>query len=95
MPGRCQARRERHHTSLHEGSTDQGFALYNFLRSLPIPLKTHNIGDVESIAVVVFLASTKRFTCPHSRFASCAELGIQRWLRRPCTIARVCFELGQ
>lgn len=50
------------------GSTQEGFALYNFLSGLPVELHTHNIGSIESIANVVFLAGTKRFACPVSRF---------------------------
>lgn len=56
------------HFSSEGGSTFHGFALYGFLRSLPVPLITHNIGNVESIAVVVFLAGARRLTCPHGRF---------------------------
>ncbi len=42
--------------------------LYHFLHSLPVPVITHNIGSVESIGIVVFLAGERRFACPHSRF---------------------------
>jgi len=50
------------------GQTADSFALYGFLRSLPIPLVIHSIGNVESMGVVVFLAGSKRLICPHSRF---------------------------
>lgn len=50
------------------GSTQEGFALYNILRGLPVPIVTHNIAAVESIANVVFLAGNKRYACPTSRF---------------------------
>ena len=56
------------HISSEGGSTTCGFTLFNFLRSLPIPLITHNIGNIESIAVVLFLAAKERLTCQHSRF---------------------------
>ena len=50
------------------GSTFEGFALFNFLRALPLELEMHNIGSIDSIANVVFLAGTKRLACPTSRF---------------------------
>ncbi|MGA7327661.1 MAG: ATP-dependent Clp protease proteolytic subunit [Rhodomicrobium sp.] len=50
------------------GSTDQGLALYNFIRALPIPVHTHAAGHVGSIAVPVFLAGHKRTASPLSRF---------------------------
>lgn len=56
------------HLSTEGGNMTAGFALYNFLKSLPIPLTTHNIGSVESIGVVIFLAGGRRFACRHSRF---------------------------
>jgi len=46
----------------------EGFALYQFLRSLPVNLTIHNIDRVESIAVIVFLAARNRFCCHESRF---------------------------
>jgi len=45
-----------------------GINLYNILRSLPLRLTTHNVGNVNSIGNVVFLAGSKRFACPHSTF---------------------------
>lgn len=56
------------HLSSEGGNMTAGFALYFFLKSLPIPFTTHNIGSVESIAVVVFLAGHKRYACPGTRF---------------------------
>ena len=50
------------------GSLVEGFALYNFLRSLPLRLTIHNIGSVESIANIVFLAADQRFACPDTHF---------------------------
>jgi len=50
------------------GSTVEGFALYHFLRALPVELVTHNIGSIESIANVVFLAGSKRLCCANTRF---------------------------
>ena len=56
------------HLSCDGGSNFHGFALFNFLRSLPIPLTIHNIGNVESMGVVVYLAGQRRIANLHSRF---------------------------
>ena len=56
------------HISSEGGNLIAGFTAYHFLRSLPIPIVTHNLGNVESIAVLVFLAGTKRYVVPHGRF---------------------------
>ena len=50
------------------GGVDPGFAAYNQLRSLPVEIITHNIGSIDSMANVVFLAGTKRFACPNTTF---------------------------
>ena len=56
------------HISSEGGNLAAGFAAYHFLRSLPIAVTTHNLGNVESIAVLLFLAGAKRFVVPHGRF---------------------------
>ncbi|TFV94011.1 hypothetical protein E4K72_18520 [Oxalobacteraceae bacterium OM1] len=56
------------HLSTEGGNTTAGFALYNFLKALPVPLTTHNIGSVESIGVPIFLAGGERFAAPRTRF---------------------------
>jgi ATP-dependent protease ClpP protease subunit len=56
------------HMSTEGGNMTAGFALYFFLKSLPVPLTTHNIGSVESVGVVIFLAGQKRYACPGTRF---------------------------
>ncbi len=56
------------HMSTEGGNMTAGFALYFFLKSLPVPLSTHNIGSVESIGVVIYLAGSKRYACPGTRF---------------------------
>ena len=38
------------------------------LRSLGIPLVSHNMGNVESSAVLLYLAADTRFAAPYSRF---------------------------
>jgi ATP-dependent protease ClpP protease subunit len=50
------------------GSIDAGITLYNFLRALPVRLVMHNIGSINSIANVVFLAADRRLAVPHSSF---------------------------
>lgn len=56
------------HLSTEGGNMTAGFALYFFLKSLPIPLTTHNVGSIESVGVVIFLAGNKRYACPRTRF---------------------------
>lgn len=50
------------------GSVDNAIAAYNMLRGMPFELTTQNIGTVESIANVLFLAGSHRFACPTSSF---------------------------
>ena len=55
------------HISSDGGSNDQGFAVYHFLRSLPVQVTMHCIGNVESMAVVMFFAGAKRLIVPHGK----------------------------
>ncbi|MDV7213018.1 ATP-dependent protease ClpP, protease subunit [Azotobacter beijerinckii] len=50
------------------GECSYGFSLYNFLMSLPIPVNTHNLGTVESMGNIIFLAGQRRTACHHSKF---------------------------
>jgi ATP-dependent protease ClpP protease subunit len=50
------------------GECSYGFTMYNFLLSLPIPVHTHNLGTVESMGNIVFLAGERRTACVHSKF---------------------------
>jgi len=50
------------------GSVFQGISAYNFLKGIPAELVTHNFGSVDSIAVCLFCAGTKRLCVPHARF---------------------------
>jgi ATP-dependent protease ClpP protease subunit len=50
------------------GSVMHGMNLYNVMRALPLELTMHNVGNVDSIGNVVFLAGDKRFACAHSTF---------------------------
>jgi len=56
------------HFSSPGGNLNAGFTLYNFLRSVQVPLHMHNIGNVDSVAVIIFLAAETRSCSPHSRF---------------------------
>lgn len=50
------------------GECSYGFSLYNFLMSLPIPVNTHNLGTIESMGNIIFLAGQRRTACHHSKF---------------------------
>lgn len=50
------------------GEVVQGIAMYNAMRAMPYPITTHNVGNVDSIANVVFLGGGERFACPASTF---------------------------
>ncbi len=50
------------------GGVTPGIALHNFLRSLPVKVVMHNMGIIDSIATVIFLAGEERFASPHSSF---------------------------
>jgi ATP-dependent Clp protease protease subunit len=50
------------------GAVQYGITIYNFLRSLPIRVVTHNLGNVDSIGLVIFLAGEERYACPHTTF---------------------------
>lgn len=57
-----------YYISTEGGSTSYGFSLYNLIRSLPVPVTMHNIGSVESMGNILFLAADRRLTAPQSRF---------------------------
>lgn len=50
------------------GECSYGFSLYNFLISLPVPVHTHNLGTVESMGNIIFLAGQRRTACAYSKF---------------------------
>ncbi len=50
------------------GTVMNGINIYNVLRALPIEITMHNVGNVDSIGNVVFLAGQNRYACPHSTF---------------------------
>src|SRR5690348_11334124 len=55
------------HISSDGGNNDQAFAAYHLLRSLPVPVTTHCISNIESMSVVVYLAANKRRIVPHGK----------------------------
>ena len=50
------------------GSIDDGFSLYHFLRAMPYQIEMHNVGSIDSIALVVFAAGDIRKSCAESVF---------------------------
>jgi ATP-dependent protease ClpP protease subunit len=50
------------------GDVMQGMTLYNVLRGMPFELTTHNVGNIDSMGNVVFLAGVKRYACAHATF---------------------------
>ena len=50
------------------GTVQDGIAIYNFIRSLPVPLIVYNIGNVNSIGNVVFQAAGRRVASRTSSF---------------------------
>lgn len=50
------------------GNVAPGMILYNYLKALPVKLVMHNIGSVDSIATVIFLAGCERYANPNSTF---------------------------
>ncbi|WP_208951793.1 ATP-dependent Clp protease proteolytic subunit [Rahnella sp. ChDrAdgB13] len=56
------------HLSSGGGDLISGFTAYHFLKSLPVPVITHNISNVESVANVIYMAGSERRANPGSRF---------------------------
>lgn len=50
------------------GSVNDGVTAYNFMRALPAKIIMHNIGAIDSIANVIFLAADERYCNPNSSF---------------------------
>jgi len=50
------------------GVVDTGFDIYNFLKSLGLPVTTIGTGMVASIATVIFMAGSKRIVKPKTEF---------------------------
>jgi ATP-dependent protease ClpP protease subunit len=56
------------HLSSGGGNLSAAFSAYHILRSAGIPLVMHNTGNVESCAVLLYLAADTRSAVPNSRF---------------------------
>jgi len=50
------------------GQVASGVNAFNFLKGVPAKIITHNIGQVDSIGVVIYCAGTKRYCSPNTRF---------------------------
>ena len=50
------------------GMVEEGISLYGFIRSLPVEITIHNIGNIDSIALAVYLAASKRLVNPDATF---------------------------
>lgn len=50
------------------GDINSGFTAYNFIQALPVPFTAVNMGTVESIAVMLYLAADTRIAVKNSRF---------------------------
>jgi ATP-dependent protease ClpP protease subunit len=50
------------------GHMESAFYCYEVLRSLPVPIATHNLGLVASAANLLFMAGNVRFAAPGSSF---------------------------
>ncbi len=58
------------HLLIHSlgGYVNDGLCLYNYLKSLPINIVAYNVGNVSSIAVIIFLAANKRICTSNATF---------------------------
>ena len=45
-----------------------GMTVFNVLRGMPFKLITHNVGNVDSIGNVIFLAGEERYACSNATF---------------------------
>jgi len=50
------------------GSVFWGLTAYNFLKGIPTQIYTHNIGSIDSIAILMYCSGSKRYSVPHGRF---------------------------
>lgn len=50
------------------GSVFHGLSAYNYLKGLPVSIKTHNFGSVDSIGIVLYCAGNQRYSSPQARF---------------------------
>lgn len=50
------------------GNVFEGLSLASFMKTLPVQITTHNIGQTDSIANVIFAAGTRRYANTHASF---------------------------
>jgi ATP-dependent protease ClpP protease subunit len=50
------------------GSVMNGLNLYNVLRAMPFEIITHNVGSVNSVGNMIFLAGNKRYAVTNATF---------------------------
>lgn len=50
------------------GDVNSGVFMHNAMVSMPYPITTHNIGNVDSIGNVIFLGGGQRYCCPTATF---------------------------
>lgn len=50
------------------GTVREGIALYNLLGALPLKVITYNVGSVDSVGIVIFLAGKERYAARTSSF---------------------------
>lgn len=50
------------------GTVHDGIAIYNTLRALPVPVRTYNVGSVNSIGNVIYQAGDKRICAENASF---------------------------
>jgi ATP-dependent Clp protease protease subunit len=50
------------------GMVEEGMSLYGFIRSLPVGITIHNIGQIDSIALAVYLAGARRLANSDATF---------------------------
>lgn len=50
------------------GNVALGIFIHNYLKALPCKLIMHNIGSVDSISTIIFLAGAERYANPNSSF---------------------------
>jgi ATP-dependent protease ClpP protease subunit len=50
------------------GSVYHALAVYNILKGIDVEIITHNFGNIDSSAGIIFSAGTKRYSVPHGKF---------------------------
>jgi len=50
------------------GEVQHGVSAYNFLKGIPAVVQTHNFGNIDSMATVIYCAGEERLCMPTARF---------------------------